>query len=111
MDSEYKLILKKQALGDDENNLIHVRILLNVETKQIEKFSVVYIHIGTKGEVNLFQADGSTRERVNAHHYYQNPPRKEYHTHPLTTETIQKYVDQLTQNWRWYLAQYKQNYI
>ena len=77
----------------------------------MEKFSVVYVHAGTKGEINIFQADGSQQERVNVHHFYKKPPQKEYHNRPLALDTIQAYIDHITINWQWYLSQYRQNYI
>jgi hypothetical protein len=101
----------KRQLDANQHHVLIVRFRMNMSNHQIESFAVIHVHISTKDTAEIAKVDGSLSERVNIHHSYRRPPTKEYHQRPLTIETIEHYIQFLTEHWQWHFAQYKENYI
>ncbi|MFH0970895.1 MAG: hypothetical protein V1776_05595 [Candidatus Diapherotrites archaeon] len=101
----------KENLDETDKNVFIVRIHANLSTQTIHSFALIFIHIKEDEPHEIVKVDGHSSERVHIHQQFLKPTRKEYHSRPLTTDTIEYYIDFIHTNWRWFLAQYNENYI
>ncbi len=100
-----------ETLDSEKGITLIVRVRATASFDLIESFAVVLMIQHDTFERELVRIDGSQKERINIHYLFQNPPQKEYHNRPITKEVVDYYLDMVRGNWRWYYAQYNENYI
>ncbi len=99
------------TLDDEETTFLHICFIRRKKSPNIHSFAVVLTHQTEMGDKLIFRADGSENERTHVHYFFQKPAQKEYQNRPIHSETIVHYAKLVRENWSWYVAQYKQNYI
>lgn len=111
MNLERKFIEYDYFLDDEKQNKVYIRIRLNPSNSLIESFSITYTNMSEPITHQILRIDASEKERIHIHYFFQKPPTKEYHNKPVSGETINNYQELIQTNWRWYWAQYKDNYL
>ncbi|MEK6970207.1 MAG: hypothetical protein AABW68_00745 [archaeon] len=97
-------------LSPNGENRILLRVVYRPKSRSLEKFTVILISEIDGKKCELFRADGSMREHAHVHYKFKNPPRKEYQNKEIAYQTVRDYIELIRTNWRWFLAQYKENY-
>jgi hypothetical protein len=100
-----------EDLCDEPRAMMVTRIRLFPNDEGVQKFAVILLLVHHDKWVTVIRYDGSKHERVHAHYFYKNPPKKEYHTKSISSETIEVYQHRIRQNWRLYVGELRDNYI
>ena len=100
-----------EKLSIDPLIVMITKLRFSPDLSRVEKFAINLIWFNGEQSTPIIRFDGSEFERVHVHYFFKKPIAKEYHNKPLELETIRVYWDRIRENWRIYLAEYKENYI
>ncbi|MDP2667053.1 MAG: hypothetical protein Q8P05_06150 [Candidatus Diapherotrites archaeon] len=104
----YKMIV---SLDETEQNKMVVRIRADEDFSIIESFAIIQLHWKDSHPIEIVKIDGNKKESIHMHNFFIGPGEKEYHNRPVSYEAVIYYYEKVMGNWRWYLAQYQNNYI
>ncbi len=94
-----------------EEEVVMITRIRYTPTHTIQKFAVSLVYFQMTPPATLVRFDGGQDERVHAHYFFKKPPQKEYHNRHISLETISIYRQRIRDQWRLYLAEFKENYI
>ena len=110
MDELQELVLD-EFLDEEKLHKLIFRVKVNSDRTIVHSFVILYAAKLNGKNHEIIKFDAKPGEGLHVHTYYSVPIERKLLHDPLNSETLEKLLYRVKQNWQWYYSQYKERYL